>query len=178
MKSILYIDDEDQALKAFIRNFRREYNVMTTTDAAEAMRLIAEHEPFCVVADQRMPLVEGTTFLEMVAHKHPNIVRVLTSGYSDNEAIKKAINRCGVFYYMDKPWDDAILQSTIHQAERIFVPDHSKSEFGNTLHEADIARRLMQEPRLKVCNSENDGSCSNLVEAVLIDLQSDQRADL
>ena len=105
-KTIIYVDDEESACKAFKANYRRDFNVITTTDASEVFELIEVHSPLCVVADQRMPgELKGVDVLARVAETYPDIRRILTTAYMDYEAAENAINKAHVQNLVRKPWN-------------------------------------------------------------------------
>ncbi len=101
---ILYVDDEMNNLIGFKASLRLEYEVLTTTDIAEAHRLVAEHPDIRIVfCDQRMPQQTGVQFFADLKEKHPDPVRILLTAYTDVEDIIAAINRGHIFRYIRKP---------------------------------------------------------------------------
>jgi two-component system, probable response regulator PhcQ len=117
-KQVLYVDDEAQALKLFSKLFGNRFSVATAGSVDEAMTYLAEHadEVGVLLTDQRMPGKVGTNLLEHCRHRYPNIVRVLTTAYSDLEAAVKAVNEGGAFRYLTKPWDEDDLVGTLRRA--------------------------------------------------------------
>jgi DNA-binding NtrC family response regulator len=59
-----------------------------------------------VLSDYLMPEMDGITFLGEVRKVHPNVPRVILTGYADKENAIKAINEVGLFQYIEKPWDN------------------------------------------------------------------------
>ena len=57
-----------------------------------------------VITDQRMPDMTGIEFLKKVKQKWPGPKYILLTGFTDNEAIKEAINDVGIYWYMNKPF--------------------------------------------------------------------------
>jgi len=105
-RTIIYVDDEESACKAFKANYRRDFNVITTTDVSEVFELIELHDPVCVVADQRMPgELKGVDVLTRIAETYPDVKRVLTTAYMDYEAAENAINKAHVQNLVRKPWN-------------------------------------------------------------------------
>lgn len=110
---ILIIDDDTQVLRAIqrdVRNkFREEYKVLAIESAVEALEVIKElklkNETIALfISDQRMPEMEGTTFLDKAINVFPDAKKVLLTAYSDIEAAIKAINTLKLDYYLLKPW--------------------------------------------------------------------------
>jgi signal transduction histidine kinase/DNA-binding NarL/FixJ family response regulator len=117
---ILYVDDEPQNLYLFRSFFEREYTVITAASGAEALEILAKQEIQVLLADQRMPGINGIQLLETVAKEYPETVRVLVTGYSDIDVVIDAINRGAVYRYLSKPWDIEEIKATIRNAIEIF----------------------------------------------------------
>ena len=122
---ILAIDDDEQVLNAIDRDlraeFRRDYRVLRASSGAEALEILRElntrAEPLALLlADQRMPEMEGVELLEKSRALFPNAKRVLLTAYADTEAAIRAINGAHLDYYLMKPWDppQQLLYPTLH----------------------------------------------------------------
>jgi adenylate cyclase len=117
---ILYVDDETHNLEVFVATFRRNYTVLTASSAKEALDLLHHHTIAVIITDQRMPEMTGVDFLESIIPEYPDPIRMLLTGFSDMEAIIKAINNGKIFKYISKPWDANDLKQTIDIAVRMF----------------------------------------------------------
>jgi two-component system sensor histidine kinase/response regulator len=102
---VLYVDDEEQNLIAFRANFRKEYQVYTAINAADALVLLEESPVHVIISDQRMPGITGIEFLEKTLVLYPDSSRLLITGQSDIEVVIDAINRGQVSKFIQKPWD-------------------------------------------------------------------------
>jgi thioredoxin reductase (NADPH) len=58
-----------------------------------------------LIADQRMPGMQGTEYLVEARKVVPDAKRVLLTAYADTEAAIAAINDVALDYYLLKPWD-------------------------------------------------------------------------
>ncbi len=112
--AILVVDDEPSVLRAVQRDLRRrfgeDYRVLRAESAAQALELLDElgrrGEPVALlVADQRMPQMDGVQFLTQARTRVPDARKVLLTAYADTEAAIKAINDVALDYYLLKPWD-------------------------------------------------------------------------
>ncbi len=103
--SLLYVDDEATNLRVFKSNFRKYFNVFTTTNPLEAIDILRDNEIQVIVTDQRMPEMTGTELLEKILPDHPDMIKIILTGFTDIEAIKDGINRCGIYKYITKPWN-------------------------------------------------------------------------
>lgn len=136
---LLFLDDEQHILNALKRTFVNElYAIATTTDAGEAMSVIAKEKIKVVVSDQRMPGVSGVEFLKNVKDQYPSIVRILFTGYTDFATVEDAINLSEAYRFITKPWNTQELKLIIHQAmehfdlvtenQRLFEAARAKNE--------------------------------------------------
>jgi signal transduction histidine kinase len=69
-----------------------------------------------IITDQRMPQMTGVQLLEKSLETHPDIVRILLTGYTDIESIIEAVNSGQIYRYINKPWDPVDLVSTVDRA--------------------------------------------------------------
>jgi response regulator RpfG family c-di-GMP phosphodiesterase len=113
---VLFVDDEPSLLSAINSLFRREgLEVRTLATSTDIDEVLAEHGPFAVVvSDQRMPNLDGVGTLERVRQRSPDTIRVMLTGFADQDDTVRAINTGGVSRYIAKPWDDALLKHTVH----------------------------------------------------------------
>ena len=111
---ILAVDDDPQVLAAITRDLRQEfskdYRILRVNSGPEALTTIqelhAKEEPLAlIVADQRMPDLEGVELLTASRALFPDTKRVLLTAYADTEAAVRAINSARLDHYLMKPWD-------------------------------------------------------------------------
>lgn len=115
--SVLFLDDEESVLSSVKRLlFSEPFDIVTTTDYEEALTIIAKEKIKVVFSDERMPKISGVKFLEMVKERHPDIVRILFTGYTDIATAEKAINIGEIYRFINKPWNSQELKQVIHQA--------------------------------------------------------------
>jgi len=112
--AILAVDDEPAVLAAVARDLRRgfgqSYRVMRAGSGAEALELLSQMHTrgdrvAMLVADQRMPGMDGTDYLVKARAIFPEAKRVLLTAYADTDAAIQAINEVALDYYLLKPWD-------------------------------------------------------------------------
>lgn len=118
---ILFIDDEVNNLQAFKSSFRLDYDIHTTLSAMEAEEWLENNEVDLILCDQRMPVKTGVDFFASVIKTHPKPIRILVTGYTDIESVIKAINQGHVFRYINKPWNEAEIRSSIEEAYRYYT---------------------------------------------------------
>src|SRR5689334_4307970 len=111
---LLTVDDDPTVSRAVARDLRRQYGadyrVMRADSGSEALELIREvvlrgEQVAVILADYRMPRMNGVEFLEQAMDLVPQARRALLTAYADTEAAIAAINVVDVDHYLLKPWD-------------------------------------------------------------------------
>ncbi|TVP54618.1 MAG: EAL domain-containing protein [Halomonadaceae bacterium] len=116
-RTLLILDDEANILRSLQRLLRRDgYQILATTSASEAFKLLSSHRVQVVLSDQRMPEMNGTEFFSRVKQLHPGTVRIILSGYTDLDSVTDAINRGAIYKFLTKPWDDDQIREEVKQA--------------------------------------------------------------
>jgi response regulator RpfG family c-di-GMP phosphodiesterase len=115
--NILFVDDEENVLKALRRLFIDEgLEVFTAASGKEGLEIVKNAEFAVIVSDQRMPEMTGVEFLQHTKELCPDTVRIMLTGYADVHATIKAINEAGAQRYITKPWNDEEIKLIIKQA--------------------------------------------------------------
>ncbi len=135
--NILYVDDEEINLRVFKSTFKKHYNVYTCLSGPEALDLLQTEKIDLIITDQRMPKMNGTELLGKIVPKHPNILRMIMTGFSDLEVIITAVNNFGIHQYITKPWEYQELKETID--------NFLKGEFSDSLM-PEISRTQVESP--------------------------------
>ena len=113
---VLFVDDEKRVLNSMRGLFRREFELFLTTEGANAVKLVTENEIDVVVADQRMPGMTGIEVLGKIRELSPRTVRILLTGYADQDAVEGSINIGEVFRFLSKPCPPKTLRETLKLA--------------------------------------------------------------
>lgn len=93
MKRILFVDDEKMVLDGLRRSLfalRKQWQMEFCDSPQAACVLVEQNDYDVVVSDMRMPGMDGSRFLEVVARKRPDALRVILSGQSDMDATVRA----------------------------------------------------------------------------------------
>jgi thioredoxin reductase (NADPH) len=111
---LLTVDDDPGVSRSVARDLRRRYGqdhrivrAESGRDALAALRELAlRGEPVAaILADYRMPEMNGIEFLEQAMDIAPHARRALLTAYADTDAAIQAINVVDVDHYLLKPWD-------------------------------------------------------------------------
>ena len=104
MDNILLVDDEQNVLDAYRRQFRKQYHLHTALGGEQGLELLTAQGPFAVViSDCRMPLMDGIEFLTRVRESAPDTVRMMLTGNADLETAMEAVNQGEIFRFLTKP---------------------------------------------------------------------------
>ena len=117
-RTVLFVDDDEIILLSLQRSLRDEpYNKILARSGTDALRILKSNNVHVVVTDMRMPEMTGLELLKIVKQNHPNIVRIVFSGYTQVTTLLTAINQGEIYRYIPKPWKiDDDFKIVIHQA--------------------------------------------------------------
>ncbi len=117
---ILIVDDDKDVLDELHRTLERtdrySADIVSVENSDLAFAELKKKEFDLVLADYKMPGMNGVELLSIVKEQYPGTIRILITGYSDINIAKEAINWADVHNYIEKPWDNEELRLTIHEA--------------------------------------------------------------
>lgn len=147
--AILYVDNEELALKYFGESYADEFRFYTANNATDGLKILENHgdEIAILISEQRMPGEKGVQFLERARIMRPRIVRILITAFADFSVTIDAINLGSVFRYLSKPIQVEDMRTTLHRAMEFFIlqqeRDHLLQEKLSTLQNLLIIDRIM-----------------------------------
>jgi CheY-like chemotaxis protein len=128
---LLCVDDEPKVLEGLGMHLRRGHEVFTATSGREGLELLRDKPSVAVViADMRMPNMDGATFLARARQLSPHAVRILLTGQTELDAAIQAINEGQIFRFLTKPCspptllravEAALEQHRLLQSERVLL---------------------------------------------------------
>lgn len=148
MINVLYIDDEPHNLTSFKASFRRNFNIYTVEEAAEARKILENKEVHVILSDQRMPKMTGIEFFESILEAFPEPIRILVTGYTDINAVIDAINRGQVYKYLTKPWSEDDVRHAIEKAYEVYRLRKENEELTNKLIDANAKLEFLARQNL------------------------------
>jgi putative two-component system response regulator len=127
-KVLLIVDDDPKVVKSIVRSLHGEkIEIATANSGREAMDIIRTNRVGVVLSDQKMPEMDGVSFLSQVRAHDPLIVRLLLTGYASIDNAMDAIKRSQIFAYLTKPWEPDELKGTLHRAfEHHFLSEENQ----------------------------------------------------
>jgi thioredoxin reductase (NADPH) len=111
---LLSVDDDPGVSRAVARDLRRrygeEFRILRASSGDDALTALRELKlrgdaVAALLADYRMPQMNGIEFLEQAMDLFPRARRALLTAYADTDAAIRAINVVDVDFYLLKPWD-------------------------------------------------------------------------
>ena len=111
---LLSVDDDSDVLRSIERDLRSkygaEYRVIGSDSPEGALDLLKQlkvrnDSVALLLADQRMPRMDGVEFLQQGMRIFPKAKRALLTAYTDMNAAISAINQANINYFFLKPWD-------------------------------------------------------------------------
>ncbi|HEX6907170.1 MAG TPA: FAD-dependent oxidoreductase [Terriglobales bacterium] len=111
---LLSVDDDSDVLRAIERDLRSRYGagyrVIGSDSPQAALEVLKQlkvrsDSVALLLADQRMPHMNGVEFLQEGMRIFPDAKRALLTAYADTSAAINAINQASIHYFFLKPWD-------------------------------------------------------------------------
>jgi HD-like signal output (HDOD) protein len=116
-KQILFVDDERnvlEGLQRMLRAFRQEWDMHFALSGPEALAVMAAKPIDIIVADMRMPGMNGAQLLSEIMERHPGTIRIVLSGHADPDLIMRSVSV--THQYLSKPCEPATLRSIVVRA--------------------------------------------------------------
>ena len=100
---VLVVDDDRVVRQSYQRSLAgMRCRVQTALNADEALKLMEDDPSDVVLADIRMPGMDGITMLQEIKKRWPECEVVVITGYPSIETAKEAV-RLGAYNYLAKP---------------------------------------------------------------------------
>ena len=120
-QKILIVDDDELFRQGLSLAFHGDYDLYTAEDAETAPGMLENDGPFAViVSDMQMPGLSGIDFLRKAATEAPDTVRILLTGYSDENTAVRGINEGRIFRYLTKPCSMEVVRAAVADAAEEF----------------------------------------------------------
>lgn len=164
---ILVVDDEPMITGPLERlieeilednHLDQQYQLITENNPAQALAQLKENhrDVALAISDIMMPQMDGLDFLKAIKSLHPMAPRIVLTGFADKENAIRALNELGLFYYIEKPWDDdwfgTLIVNALEQYRRTriealfgrYVPHEIIEEFVNQSDDAILEGQVLE----------------------------------
>lgn len=126
--TVLLVDDEPEALRAFERMLRASgFVVEAFTSPREAVNRIAAGGVHVVVSDITMPQMTGVELLRTIRAYDADLPVVLVTGLPALESATDAVEY-GAFKYIVKPFETEVLTTAVERARKLYRLARMKRE--------------------------------------------------
>ena len=115
--TLLIVDDELDMLQLLQRSLEPELKcrVETASSGAAALDKIARQRFDLVLADIKMPGMDGLALLELIKHQSPEMTVVMMTAYGHIDMAVKAM-KCGAYDFITKPFEHDALVLRLEKA--------------------------------------------------------------
>lgn len=144
MFRVLLVDDEPNVLAALRRTLINrqseflscdiELELQCFTDPQQALNDMFDVDVDLIISDYRMPAINGIELLSRFRTIQPDAVRVILSGYADLNGTIAAINEAEIYRFLNKPWEEPTLLTTIRQALHLRILQRENATLRSDLH--------------------------------------------
>ncbi len=158
-ETVLIVDDQIEVLNMLRRLLSKDYNIVLANSGKEALDYLKKTPVTVILSDQRMPQMDGVTFLNQAQKIRPEAIRIMITGYADIGATIGAVNQAGIYYYISKPFEPEELKSIVKKAIQKYHDVRNAESLKNELlkknkelEEANIKLNEQFEDRLDLGN--------------------------
>ena len=114
---VLFVDDDLNmlaGLQRMLRPLRHEWEMRFVTNGPEALKALSDELFHAIVTDMRMPDMDGVQLLSEVSRRHPEMVRIILSGFSEAESVMRTVGPAHQF--LAKPCPPEILIDVLRRS--------------------------------------------------------------
>ncbi len=137
--TILFIDDNERFLATVRRTLEKDFDVETESDPLTGLEKVSTGRHYAVVvADMRMPDMDGISLLSKAMENNPCVIRVLFTAYGDLTTAIEAVNKGHIFRFITKPCPPATLREHMEAS----LLRYRWQRLGVCLEEKDLLRAV------------------------------------
>ncbi|MEJ2204799.1 MAG: response regulator [Gemmatimonadota bacterium] len=138
-KKVMFVDDEEGVRLSWNRYLSNHgFDVTTAEDGAKAIRKLRREPVDVVVADLKMPNLDGIELLEWIHDSQPATQFILLTGYG-NEDVERRVRDLGAFDYLNKPISPDTLAAVVTAASILDLGSEvAEAEPATPLEESEV----------------------------------------
>ena len=116
-REILLIVDDNEGVRHLVSRWleRSGFRVLEAKDGSEAMDLLESERPELILADIRMPKIDGIELARIVKREYPETTVILMTAFSSPLTISRA-RKEGVDDYLEKPFTQEQVRQVVEEA--------------------------------------------------------------
>lgn len=154
-KDILIVDDEIDMLQLLKRSLEPDLGcrIETAPSGQDALRLLAQKPFDLILADLKMPGMDGLALLERVKREYPELTVVMMTAFGGVETAVEAM-RNGAYDFITKPFDHETIivrlekalerSRLIQENVRLQMECHDRDAFQKIVGNSTVMNRLYQ----------------------------------
>ncbi len=120
---VLIVDDDPSVLDGLARVLRKRFILVCALGPEAGLAAIERQGPFAVVvADMRMPGMDGLTLLARIKDLAPATLRILLTGDADGAGAARAVERGDIFRCLGKPCPPTVVIEALQEAVTHYRP--------------------------------------------------------
>ncbi|MBW2107516.1 MAG: response regulator [Deltaproteobacteria bacterium] len=112
-KTVLFVDDDENTIKAYLRTLRKTpWTILSTTSGEDALETLKQQPVDCIVTDIKMPNLHGLELISKIRETDKDVPIVICSGYpgmKDDDSLKFH----DIAGFIEKPVDEVTLKQTL-----------------------------------------------------------------
>jgi DNA-binding NtrC family response regulator len=125
--TILIVDNEKPVVNALKRILWKEgYRILTAHSGDEALSKMETFNCQLVLADQKMPEMNGIELLTRIKERFPNTIGILISAQINLENLSEEIDQSCVYKCISKPWEPEELKIIIRDGLKRYSQLYTK----------------------------------------------------
>lgn len=114
--NLLFVDDEELILNGLRRSlYNTGWKITCRNSAEAALELLKSEEFDVIISDMQMPGMDGLALLKITADLYPGMIRIVLSGYADQESSLKT--SFVAHQWLNKPCEKEILVEALKKIE-------------------------------------------------------------
>ncbi|MEW6775702.1 MAG: hybrid sensor histidine kinase/response regulator [Bdellovibrionota bacterium] len=175
--NIAVVDDEEMVTFAINKALRHNptYKIHTFNSPLDAAKAIEAMDLDLIISDYLMPHMTGVELLLRIKESKPDATRIMLTAYADKESVIKAINDVGLFFYLEKPWENEDLRLVVQRGleKRDLV-----SQLRQRVVELETANKELKEAREELIRSERLSAIGQMASSIVHDFKGPMTAIL
>ena len=174
---IAVVDDEEMVVFAIRKALKANprYEIHTFHSPVEAAQAIANLDLDLIISDYLMPQMSGVELLAKVKELRPEATRIMLTAYADKESVIKAINDVGLFFYLEKPWENEDLRLVV---QRGLEKHDMVAELKDRVLELERTNEELRQAREELIRGERLSAIGQMASTIIHDFKGPMTAIL